>query len=1419
MKRDWIAAVIAVLILCVSAHAATLTIEASSGGTVEETSKVVSAGDAANVTAEAGFGYNFDSWTVSKNPGNCKISNDYSASTTVIVNGNCTVTANFSLIPYVTPVSAENAVEYNLRPDQSLIALADESADGSNVIRFSTNTPSEGWYCLEFGMSSVNSLYLSDFGADDQYLDVNNSKSFVEYHLPENLRKRCFQGDGLHYWSVSGVKANVYQYVTIRLVQTETTTITIRDSFSYYNPGLVLLFNGDTLQWKTYPVLDVPKGVPLPIESFTSPYYNYPEWSLSQGDACSISPPSIYFIFSPVIYFQGSCGLSGKFGFSSNKDRYAITNVVVEPASEDTVCVKFDLSYNQGGYMPWAVYEAFKLDVYSRESSDLLPYFYVENNPEDAVSTVLVVDEGDDGWVGFRSINLINTFINGMLDGDKVAIVGYRGDGSAVLHQSLTSDKMALYNMTYRLMTVGTSSDLGMGVDLGLKQLMDVPGRKSMIVFTSGNADLKFSSRNDVVSRAKAMDVSISVVAKKLGSADALKSLADDTDGTYTLFDIESFNSGSLYGRFFSLATEAFDRARFFKRLTEKACMVADDGVMNGGNYRINVRQEGDYMKDPVTGYFHLMDWTEPLWREPDAKDTVKLYDAREVGDITRATDSLLIQVNTQNFSDDSIRPIVEIPVLLTCLNSRDHETATVSHVQDGLYQVVGFPKREGFAKMDNGILECFSEDSIVADFKDPIYETVASDTVYFADKDAYVDPVIVEHDGGLPNGASILTYSDGTKFEILIHGYSESLYEVDTLMVLAYTDQGDSLWMKAIETGAYTSEFKLTGEFVVVNDSAKMRSDHLEGLLGKGADGGQWRVNLELHSLGMTGYPLGGFTVESRYEPAVLTVINADGKDKPILRTTEKLQLDLTASEYAEAGDKVVSVRCLNSGDAEQLLLTKTETLVKDEHKPVSGDGVLSCAAEDEIVVEYVDPLYEKSVVWSRGFKDEVETSYAFTNESAADSLDGYDADFTLSFTAVSPSLYEVDTVKVLLFTDRGDSLWVDAVETGAYTSEFVAQGSFNFVVDSSSARDDALDCVMDLDQDRNRVVIRAQFGNDSLAMDERDSLVVSVSYIPADFAEIYDKDQDGRADFVRVHFAKSISRENIFIDSVFWNGSRDSWRVVRHGSENAVGDRWIEAALDEPFDYGMTEAMSGSKNSQAYVRISRLSSSTKQKVPLRDSVGAVPVAAIKHPGVMDAESYMEGGIKKPQDTLYVSLSEPLKLPLDSLDWKNLFALSEKCSDKNSEVLRLDGKPSVDKSGREWKLVLSRERIVKVGGCLRLNPMIGGVKISGDDGDAYLYEIAADPAVATLQTGSAVRTKARLGYTANVTIFDNIGNVVTFFKYKSSAMDDRIPWDLRTDDGVLVGSGVYIWKIRFRFTDGHKETRIVRTGVNRRNN
>lgn len=50
-----------------------------------------------------------------------------------------------------------------------------------------------------------------------------------------------------------------------------------------------------------------------------------------------------------------------------------------------------------------------------------------------------------------------------------------------------------------------------------------------------------------------------------------------------------------------------------------------------------------------------------------------------------------------------------------------------------------------------------------------------------------------------------------------------------------------------------------------------------------------------------------------------------------------------------------------------------------------------------------------------------------------------------------------------------------------------------------------------------------------------------------------------------------------------------------------------------------------------------------------------------------------------------------------------------------------------------------------------------------------------------------------------------------------SRAKMSFLRWNQESDEGRKVGTGVYIWKIKFIFDDGHVETRTLKTGVKRK--
>ncbi len=372
------------------------------------------------------------------------------------------------------------------------------------------------------------------------------------------------------------------------------------------------------------------------------------------------------------------------------------------------------------------------------------------------------------------------------------------------------------------------------------------------------------------------------------------------------------------------------------------------------------------------------------------------------------------------------------------------------------------------------------------------------------------------------------------------------------------------------------------------------------------------------------------------------------------------------------------------------------------------------------------------------------------------------------------------------------------------------------------------------------------------------RDSIVYSLI---ADSAEMYDKDLDGRADYVRVHFKEERSDNITSVDSIFWNSNRGEWRYVPEGTikQDRSDGTWFGGYINKPYRYGLTKADSAHP---PFLAFSTIYSEDLENVRLLDRVGAVPARATKSPGKIGLEEYMDPNSDMPPDTLVVTLSEPVINVGDEKGWEKLFRYSESCDDTVSHPLKLKHSPKIRENGQQWMLVLD-DYSVKAGFCLSTDPSAtyedlagnsmgrGGIKIEGKDGSLYLAEVKPLQAISGIgktpkwippdgdeweslpDSLAAISVKATMPYTAEVYIFDGIASYVTHFKQKfgyDGEMEQTIRgkpgdlfrqgylhWNKRSEKGRKAGTGVYIWKIFFKFEDGHKETRIVKTGIYRR--
>ena len=121
----------------------TLTVSAGAGGTVSPSGAQanITAGTVRNISATANSGYTFSGWTVTV--GTATIANPNSASTSVPVNGNITVTANFTLIP-TQPTTYTLTINRNTTAGGTVTPTSGGSHNASTPISISA-TPASGY--------------------------------------------------------------------------------------------------------------------------------------------------------------------------------------------------------------------------------------------------------------------------------------------------------------------------------------------------------------------------------------------------------------------------------------------------------------------------------------------------------------------------------------------------------------------------------------------------------------------------------------------------------------------------------------------------------------------------------------------------------------------------------------------------------------------------------------------------------------------------------------------------------------------------------------------------------------------------------------------------------------------------------------------------------------------------------------------------------------------------------------------------------------------------------------------------------------------------------------------------------------------------------------------------------------------------
>ena len=1383
-----------------------LTVSADSNGTVSPSQyNPAWIGPKYTIKATASYGYRFDSWELVA--GSASIDNKKDRSTLVVIKRQSEVMAHFRKGAVQKLSTTKKTYNY--------VSHYYSDATGSAVL-FTWTPPDTSWYMVEITSSEKMAATWYDFGTDTTALYTSTYSGVLPRAVKGKSTVFLFKGEAkkARYWALVDSITSLIpdKDFSIQITSPYVLTVSTESKGIVRPKGEVGLYPGeDTV-----------------VTAISYGGYIFDKWVKVSGKVDIDDPSNTTTRVKPK---STACEIKATYSLDLATDpELYITNLDLTEYPGVCANVLF-IDKNTQKFIGGLDSSDFVL----YQDKKALPIHVSSTGGVGGVSVAIVVDESGSmsGTRITQAKESIRQFISEMTVIDKAAIVGFDGGYSTTVHQTMTSDKSLLLAAVDHLSATGGTNILD-GTYTGIQQVVGEMNSTAVIVFSDGSDGSNSVSLQEVIDYAKSKNTVIYSVAVGSNIENPLKLIADGTGGTFTYAP----TAEELSAVYLSIRNEL--QAKY------TICYESPDTTINGDDHQVVIKTK--FINKPASDTAY--------WNESSMPPVVKLTKNTKklIGVKQNAGDSIDIKVYV--ISQDSIASVKLYMRTSTTDTTLTYVAYQMVHVKDSLWRYVVrgapavYPGLDFYVIATDASGMVGKSPQVAKPAKEPYTIPIGTD----APAIEYLETACVDTTSGEGSLLFEIKDSDGISSARLYYRVPGSVEFKQKKM---------------------SRESKKSDDWTAVLPTTVFHADSIEfyvRAIDKKGVSSRW----EKFSNSFVGACDGSVPLIPDV-PDTIWIKNGEKDTMQITRETESIKLSLVTENFSLKKDSVtVSLACLVSGDVEnniKLMETRDgfyemkNPIEKNEYSVKKNDGKISCAAADTMVATYKDPLYGTYARDTVILGDDVSISYQYMDAKCKSDLDSVQTststNFCLKVFAPSPSLYVEDTLKLTVFTDQGDSIRVEAIETGDYTKEFVYKGSFSFVEDSASLNDSLLDAVLDLDTTFNRVVIQGGTKSDKSKLRKRDSLVIYTKYVPADVAEIYDRDLDGKADSIRIHFKKALKKKIASIDTVFWNAAKGSWTDVDPKKIRIVEDStWAEARVRKAFKYGLTAP---DTSAPPYLRVTKEKSEFSQKTMLVDRVGAVPAKAVKRPGQISMEEYLDASDDVAPDTLEITMSESIKNVGKTSAWKDLFRYSKKCGDTTVYPIRTNFAPIVDSAGLVWKFVLADYAIMK-DNCIMTNPKAtyvdsegnsmgrGGVKVEGRDETVYLYEVSAvepvhgsskkhkkqkwipqggDSWEEVPDSLTVVKIASVAPYEANIYIYDNLANVVANMKQKfgyDGEMESKIRsndknraktgylvWNHRSNEDRKVGTGVYIWRIDFTFKDGHTEYRILKTGYMRR--
>lgn len=1349
------------------------------------------------IGANANEGYRFSDWQIVS--GNATIDEKSSPFTFITINSNTEIKANYKKNQIQTLTTTKTKFNYQKHyyNEASL-----------STIRFKLSIPDTNTNVIQIKSIDSKKAILTDYGNDSTFKNPVATYTIAKdsaFYIPKDSVQHI-------YWALkdnSDSIPNTTFYAWISkpyMLKVETT-----DEGSIYPNGEVKM-----LPYETGTITAWPYGG-----------YTFNHWESIDGSFTINSPKNSH---TKITLSDTLCIIKATFDFDSTvKPALKITNLDI--GNLPGICAQVSVTDKKSGN---TIFGLDTSDFILKQDGKALSTQTTTVQAITGISTVLVVDESTSMSIANRMTKAkesIRQFISEMKPYDRTAIVGFRGGDLTIVHQAMTSNKNLLFQATDSLKAIGGNTNINTGAYVGIEQVVGEINPTAVIVFSDGvNTGAQNRSINEVIDFSKKQKTTIYTIALENTNEIPLKTFADSTGGSFTI----ASDASELAGIYASIRDNV--QSQYL------VCYQNPDTLLNNETHDVTIQV--NFAGKTALG---LSQWQEGL-----LPPSIKLTDSTisKIQESQSANKDIKISAYVKATSKLSS---VKIYFRTTSETGTSFQTESMQLVKDSLWEFTipatsaVQPGIDFYIMATDSVGSIGKSPNIPAPSKEPYTIFIGNDIPKIAENPSICDSI---------SGKKTFSFKISDKDSISTAKlFYKNLDAVIFTEVTLTHDTQKNVWTASVP--ADSKYFVQLNYYIRATDTkgATARSPVQDYLTTNSCE-----VKNPITIL-----------------PDTIQIVNGDNANEVVHRSTSKVNLVIFGNGIMEGVDTLkANLSCKVSKDiVENITLVENsngfyetlKSIPKDEGEPQKDDGIISCTGLDTLVATFTNPLSGLTATQILPINKYVAVTYQFLKEKKDEDLDSVEttkqAKFRLRITATSNNAYKIDTLSAFLFTEKGDSLKnIKVIETENNSAIFDYTGTFYFVDDSVNLKSSRLDATLNLDSTWNRVKIQARIDSDSSAQKKIDSLIVYNNYIPADIAEILDKDLDGKADFVRIHFMKKLKKNIASIDSVYWNKGGDTLRTVEKKKIkiNSKDSHWVEASLKKPFSYGVTRIES---TDLPYMRFTKTSSDFSQKIILKDKIGAVPVFAKKYPGAIDIDDYLSPTSKLPPDTLIIKMSEPIKNIGESDAWKDLFRYSESCDSSSSFPLKIKGTPKTDSLGLNWTIILADYRILK-GYCITTNPETayedlegnslgrGGVELDGNDGNIYLQNVKPVRSISGFtdkaewippdgdeweelpDSISAIRVESTLPYTANIYIFDGVSTLVTNFKQKFGNKDEMtnpirgnslnhskigfLTWDQRSDNGRKVGTGVYIWKIIFKFDNGYKETRTLKTGILRRN-